>query len=134
MFYNIFVIINDKNMTVILKHSTYERIKKIIKKYFPLLIFIVALYISMLTCKYQKIQGIIAFLLGLSGLLYSFLELFKSFKNEKIAKIFRQNLRKGDKVSFQTQNTEGEIVDLDPLGDGNYIKVSTIVPINRIYP
>ena len=134
MFYNIFVIINDKNMTVILKHSTYERIKKIIKKYFPLLIFIVALYISMLTCKYQKIQGIIAFLLGLSGLLYSFLELFKSFKNEKIAKIFRQNLRKGDKVSFQTQNTEGESVDLDPLGDGNYIKVSTIVPINRIYP
>ena len=54
-----------------------------------------------------------------------------------MADVFRQNLRKGDKVSFhvkQSQRPEGEILDLDPLGDGEFVKITTVVPKRFIYP
>ena len=75
--------------------------------------------------------------LGLTGLGLSISYLIKAIKNEKKAKSFRTQIRKGDRVTFHVMESkmpEGEVIDTDPLGDGEYVKVSTIVPKRFIYP
>jgi hypothetical protein len=77
------------------------------------------------------------YLLTIVGVFFSIRFFIKLIKNEKMADVFRQNLRKGDKVSFhvmQSQRPEGEILDLDPLGDGEFVKITTVVPKRFIYP
>jgi hypothetical protein len=79
----------------------------------------------------------IIYLLTIVGVFFSIRFFIKLIKNEKMADVFRQNLRKGDKVSFhvmQSQRPEGEILDLDPLGDGQFVKITTVVPKRFIYP
>jgi hypothetical protein len=79
----------------------------------------------------------IIYLLTIVGVFFSIRFFIKLIKNEKMANVFRQNLRKGDKVTFhvmQSQRPEGEILDLDPLGDGQFVKITTIVPKRFIYP
>ena len=57
-------------------------------------------------------------------------------KKENKAIEFRKTIRKGDAVKYHTSSgyNEGEILDIDPLGDGKYIKVTSIVPKHFIYP
>ena len=77
------------------------------------------------------------YLLIIGGVFFSIRFFIKLIRNEKLADVFRQNLRKGDKVSFhvkQSQRPEGEILDLDPLGDGEFVKITTVVPKRFIYP
>ena len=79
----------------------------------------------------------IIYLLTIVGVFFSIRFFIKLIKNEKMADVFRQNIRKGDKVTFhvmQSQRPEGEILDLDPLGDGQFVKITTVVPKRFIYP
>ena len=79
----------------------------------------------------------IIYLLTIVGVFFSIRFFIKLIKNEKMANVFRQNIRKGDKVTFhvmQSQRPEGEILDLDPLGDGQFVKITTVVPKRFIYP
>jgi len=79
----------------------------------------------------------IIYLLTIVGVFFSIRFFIKLIKNEKMADVFRQNLRKGDKVTFhvmRSQRPEGEILDLDPLGDGQFVKITTVVPKRFIYP
>ena len=60
---------------------------------------------------------------------------WKVFVGEKKAKVFRKNLKLGDSVSWDSAyHNKGEIVDIDPKGDGNFVKVTSLVPKHIIYP
>jgi hypothetical protein len=78
---------------------------------------------------------ILIFCVGLIIVLSAYL--YKMVGNERKAKLFRINLRKGDRVVFYVfpnKSPEGVVVDSDPLGDGKFVKVETIVPKHLIYP
>ena len=58
-------------------------------------------------------------------------------KGENKAKLFRKTIKVGDQIKYhvsQIETPEGEIVDIDPCNDGNFVKITTIIPKHFIYP
>lgn len=61
--------------------------------------------------------------------------IYQTIKTEKRGKEFRKTLKTTDKVWFSRQGSvEGEIIETDAKGDGEFVAVKVIVRKKSVYP